>query len=154
MEDFEEYEAENAINAPEDLLFSDEYEWIFLDGDIATIGITDYAQWELGDIIFVELPDEGAVIIRGDACGTVESVKSVEDLIAPASGAVMRVNEDVLDAPEAINDDPYGDGWLLELELEDPAEVEALMTHEEYEKYLDALEGDDDEDLFEDEDEQ
>jgi len=137
-----------------DIRFDEAHMWARPDGETALMGLSDYAQDQLGEIIFVELPDEGAVIIRGDACGTVESVKSVEDLIAPASGAVTRVNEDVLDAPEAINDDPYGDGWLLELELEDPAEVEALMTHEEYEKYLDALEGDDDEDLFEDEDEQ
>ena len=137
-----------------DVRFDEAHMWARVDGETAVIGLSDYAQDQLGDIIFVELPDEGAVIIRGDACGTVESVKSVEDLIEPASGAVMRVNEDVLDAPEAINDDPYGDGWLLELELEDPAELEALMTHDEYEKYLDALESDEDEDLFEDEDEQ
>ncbi len=137
-----------------DIRFDEAHMWARVDGETALIGLSDYAQDQLGEVIFVELPDEGAVIIRGDACGTVESVKSVEDLIAPASGAVTRVNEDVLDAPEAINDDPYGDGWLLELELEDPAELESLMTHDEYEKYLDALEGDEDEDLFDDEDEQ
>lgn len=129
------------------LLFDESHMWVRLeDDDTATMGLSDYAQDMMGEIIFVELPEEGAAIIRGDACGTVESVKSVEDLLAPASGEVIRVNEDVLDAPETINQDPHGDGWLIEVKLEDPSELDALMTESEYETYLDNLEGDRDED--------
>lgn len=129
------------------LLFDESHMWVRLeDDDTAIMGLSDYAQDMMGEIIFVELPEEGAAIIRGDACGTVESVKSVEDLLAPASGEVIRVNEDVLDAPETINQDPYGDGWLIEVKLEDPSELESLMSESEYETFLDNLEGDRDED--------
>jgi len=137
-----------------DLEFEEGHMWVRADGGTAVIGLSDYAQDQLGDIIFVELPEEGAAITRGDACGTVESVKSVEDLMAPASGEVKRVNEDALDAPETINDDPYGDGWLLEVELEDPSELDALMSEHEYEKYLDAMEGEDEDIYGEDEEEE
>jgi glycine cleavage system H protein len=137
-----------------EIRFDEGHMWVRVDGGTAVMGLSDYAQDQLGEIIFVELPEEGTVIIRGDACGTVESVKSVEDLIAPASGEVSRINEDVLDAPEAINQDPYGDGWLLEAHLEDPAEAETLMTAHEYEKFLDTLEGDADEDVYEEEEEE
>lgn len=137
-----------------DLKFEEGHMWVRADGATAVIGLSDYAQDQLGDIIFVELPEEGFAITRGDACGTVESVKSVEDLMAPASGEVKRVNEDVLDAPETINDDPYGDGWLLEVELEDPSELVALMGEQEYEKYLDTLEGEDEDIYGEDEEEE
>jgi glycine cleavage system H protein len=136
---------------PDSLLFDEGHMWVRLeDDDTAVMGLSDYAQDMMGEIIFVELPEEGAAIIRGDACGTVESVKSVEDLLAPASGEVIRINEDVLDAPETINQDPYGDGWLMEVRLEDPSELESLMTESEYENFLDSLEGDRDEDEEED----
>jgi glycine cleavage system H protein len=136
---------------PGSLLFDEGHMWVRLeDDDTAVMGLSDYAQDMMGEIIFVELPEEGAAIIRGDACGTVESVKSVEDLLAPASGEVIRINEDVLDAPETINQDPYGDGWLMEVRLEDPSELESLMTESEYENFLDSLEGDRDEDEEED----
>lgn len=136
---------------PGSLLFDEGHMWVRLeDDDTAVMGLSDYAQDMMGEIIFVELPEEGAAIIRGDACGTVESVKSVEDLLAPASGEVIRINEDVLDAPETINQDPYGDGWLMEVRLEDPSELESLMTESEYENFLDSLEGDRDEDEGED----
>ncbi len=136
---------------PGSLLFDEGHMWVRLeDDDTAVMGLSDYAQDMMGEIIFVELPEEGAAIIRGDACGTVESVKSVEDLLAPASGEVIRINEDVLDAPETINQDPYGDGWLIEVRLEDPSELESLMTESEYENFLDSLEGDRDEDEEED----
>lgn len=129
------------------LLFDESHMWVRLeDDDTAIMGLSDYAQDMMGEIIFVELPEEGAAIIRGDACGTVESVKSVEDLLAPASGEVIRVNEDVLDAPETINQDPHGDGWLIEVKLEDPSELESLMSESEYETFLDNIEGDRDED--------
>ena len=137
-----------------DLKFEEGHMWVRADGGTAVIGLSDYAQDQLGDIIFVELPEEGAAITRGDACGAVESVKSVEDLMAPASGEVKRVNEDALDAPETINDDPYGDGWLLEVELEDPSELDALMSEHEYQKHLDAMEGEDEDIYGEDEEEE
>lgn len=126
-----------------ELLFDESHMWVRLESeDTAIMGLSDYAQDMMGEIIFVELPEEGAPVVRGDACGTVESVKSVEDLLAPASGEVIRINEDVLDAPEIINQDPYGEGWLLEVRLEDLSELEGLMNEDEYEKFLDNLESD------------
>ncbi len=130
-----------------DMLFDESHMWVRLeDDDTAVMGLSDYAQDMMGEIIFVELPEEGAALIRGDACGTVESVKSVEDLLAPASGEVIRVNEEVLDAPETINQDPHGEGWLIEVKLEDMSELDALMSEDDYESFLDGLEGDLDED--------
>jgi len=130
-----------------DMLFDESHMWVRLeDDDTAIMGLSDYAQDMMGEIIFVELPEEGAAIIRGDACGTVESVKSVEDLLAPASGEVVRVNEEVLDAPEMINQDPHGEGWLIEVKLEGKSELSALMSEDDYESFLDGLEGDRDED--------
>lgn len=130
-----------------EMLFDESHMWVRLDDeDTAVTGLSDYAQDMMGEIIFVELPEEGAALVRGDACGTVESVKSVEDLIAPVSGEVVRINEDVLDAPELINQDPTGDGWLMEVKLEDPSELESLMGDDDYERHLDSLEGDLDDD--------
>jgi len=130
-----------------DMLFDESHMWVRLeDDDTAIMGLSDYAQDMMGEVIFVELPEEGAAIIRGDACGTVESVKSVEDLLAPASGEVVRVNEEVLDAPEMINSDPYGEGWLIEVKLEDKSELAGLMSEDDYDSFLDGLEGDRDED--------
>ncbi|HUS81492.1 MAG TPA: glycine cleavage system protein GcvH, partial [Armatimonadota bacterium] len=105
--------------ASADLKFDEGHMWVRLEEDNAVVGLTDYAQDKLGEVIFVELPEEGAMVIRGDTCGTIESVKSVEDLLAPVSGEVVSVNDDVLDAPEAINEDSYGEGWLFEVRLED-----------------------------------
>ncbi|MFP4248310.1 MAG: glycine cleavage system protein GcvH [Armatimonadota bacterium] len=133
-----------------ELLFDESHMWVRLeDEDTAITGLSDYAQDMMGEVIFVEIPEDGAALVRGDACGTLESVKSVEDLIAPVSGEVLRVNEEVLDAPELINQDPHGDGWLLEVKLEDTSELDSLMTEGDYDTYLDNLEGDlnDDEDF-------
>jgi glycine cleavage system H protein len=132
MEEFEEYKAENAINAPEDLLFSDEYEWIFLDGDIATIGITDYAQWELGDIIFVELPDIGSEITQGEPFGTVEAVNGVIELFAPVSGEVLEINDSLEEDPTQVNRSPYEDGWMVIIQVHELEELDALMPADEY----------------------
>ncbi|MGC9317441.1 MAG: glycine cleavage system protein GcvH [Armatimonadota bacterium] len=130
-----------------ELKFDEGHMWVRLeDDDTAVVGMSDYAQDMMGEIIFAEMPEQGTAIIRGDACGTVESVKSVEDLLAPASGEIIRVNEEVLDAPELINQDPYGDGWLMEIKLEDASELDRLMSEDEYEDYLDGLEGERDED--------
>ncbi len=134
--------------ASADLKFDEGHMWVRLEDGNAVVGLTDYAQDKMGEIIFVELPEEGAVVTRGDTCGTLESVKSVEDLLAPVTGEVVSVNEDVLDAPETINEDPYGDGWLFEVRLEDPSELNSLMTETEYENMLDSMEGEEEEEEY------
>ncbi len=127
--------------------FDEGHMWVRADEDTVVIGMTDFAQDNMGEIIFVELPEEGAMVIRGDACGTVESVKSVEDLLSPVSGEVVSVNEDAMDAPESINEDPYGEGWLFEVKLDDAADMSKLMTQEEYERHLDTIDSDGDDDF-------
>ncbi|HSK84310.1 MAG TPA: glycine cleavage system protein GcvH, partial [Rubrobacter sp.] len=103
------------MNIPEDLQYTKSHEWVLIEGDTATIGITDHAQDELGDVVFVELPDEGATFDAGESFGTVESVKAVSDLYAPVGGEVVEVNSTLEDAPENINEDPYGEGWIVKL---------------------------------------
>ena len=115
------------MNIPQDLRYTKDHEWVRLDGDTATIGVTDFAQGELGDIVFVELPQVGAGLTRGTSFGSVESVKAVEDLMAPVSGTVEARNEAVLASPEELQNDPYGEGWLLLVRLGAPEELEELM---------------------------
>ena len=115
------------MNFPAHLHYSKDHEWVEVDGNRARIGITDYAQESLGDIVFVELPQVGDELATGDSFGVVESVKSASDVYAPVGGKVVAVNEALLDAPQDINADPYGKGWMVELELSDPSEVESLM---------------------------
>jgi len=121
---------------PDDLKYSKEHEWVLVEGSVATIGITDYAQEQLGDIVFVELPALGDKVSKEDAFGVVESVKSVNDVYAPISGKVLEVNDDLPENPEMVNDDPYGDGWMIKIELADEEELEDLMTAEEYKDYV------------------
>jgi glycine cleavage system H protein len=121
------------LNIPEELQYTESHEWVRIDGDTATIGITDHAQDELGDVVFVELPDEGATFDAGDSFGTVESVKAVSDLYTPVGGEVVEVNSSLEDAPEKINDDPYGEGWIVKLRTTDEAD---LLSPEEYEKVV------------------
>ena len=121
------------MNIPEDLQYTKSHEWVRMDGDTATIGITDHAQDELGDVVFVELPDEGATFDAGDSFGTVESVKAVSDLYTPVGGEVIEVNSALEDAPENINEDPYGEGWIVKLRATDEAD---LLSPEEYEKVV------------------
>jgi glycine cleavage system H protein len=121
------------LNIPEDLQYTKSHEWVRIVGDTATIGITDHAQDELGDVVFVELPDEGATFDAGDSFGTVESVKAVSDLYTPVGGEVVEVNSSLEDAPEKINDDPYGEGWIVKLRTTDEAD---LLSPEEYEKVV------------------
>jgi glycine cleavage system H protein len=121
------------LNIPEDLQYTNSHEWVRIEGDTATIGITDHAQDELGDIVFVELPDEGATFDAGESFGTVESVKAVSDLYAPVGGEVVEVNSALEDAPENINEDPYGEGWFIKLRITDEAD---LLSPEEYEKVV------------------
>lgn len=123
---------------PEDLKYTAEHEWVKADGDgPVRIGITDFAQDALGDIVYVQLPEVGSKVRAGDACGELESTKSVSDLFAPVNGTVTAVNESLADQPDLVNTDPYGEGWLLDIEVEDADEVEALMDAETYQGQLD-----------------
>jgi glycine cleavage system H protein len=115
------------VNVPEDLRYSSEHEWVRLDGARARIGITDFAQDSLGDIVFVQLPDLGLEVGAGASVSEVESTKSVSDIYAPVSGVVAAVNDALRDAPELVNQDPYGAGWMFEVECSDPAEVAGLL---------------------------
>jgi glycine cleavage system H protein len=119
------------LSVPQDLQYTRSHEWVRTEGDTATVGITDHAQDELGDVVFVELPDEGATFDAGESFGTVESVKAVSDVYAPVGGEVVEVNSSLEDAPEKINDDPYGEGWLVKLRTSGEAD---LLSPEEYEK--------------------
>jgi glycine cleavage system H protein len=121
------------LSVPEDLLYTKSHEWVRIEDGTATIGITDHAQAELGDVVFVELPDEGATFDAGDSFGTVESVKAVSDLYTPVGGEVVEVNSSLEDAPEKINEDPYGEGWIVKLRTSDEAD---LLSPEEYEKVV------------------
>jgi len=121
------------LNVPQDLQYTRSHEWVRTEGDTATVGISDHAQDELGDVVFVELPDEGATFDAGDSFGTVESVKAVSDVYAPVGGEVVEVNSSLEDAPEKINDDPYGEGWLVKLRTSGEAD---LLSSEEYEKVV------------------
>jgi glycine cleavage system H protein len=121
------------LTIPEDLQYTKSHEWVLIEGDTVTIGITDHAQDELGDVVFVELPDEGATFDAGESFGTVESVKAVSDLYTPVGGEVVEVNSTLEDAPENINEDPYGEGWIVKLRTTDEAD---LLSPEEYEKVV------------------
>ncbi|WP_460662181.1 glycine cleavage system protein GcvH [Kribbella swartbergensis] len=123
---------------PEDLKYTPEHEWVKSDGDgPVRVGITDFAQDALGDIVYVQLPEVGSKVRAGDACGELESTKSVSDLFAPVNGTVTAVNEALADQPDLVNSDPYGEGWLLDIDVEDVEEVEALMDAEQYQAQLD-----------------
>jgi glycine cleavage system H protein len=121
------------LSIPDDLQYTKSHEWVRMEDGTATIGITDHAQDELGDVVFVELPDEGATFDAGDSFGTVESVKAVSDLYTPVGGEVVEVNSALEDAPEHINEDPYGEGWFVKLRTSDEAD---LLSPEEYEKVV------------------
>ncbi len=121
---------------PEQLRYTKEHEWVGLEGDTATIGVTNHAQEELGDIVYVELPKPGAKLEKGKTLGSVESVKAVSDVYSPVSGEVVEVNEKLADAPEMINQDPHGEAWLIKVRVSDPAEVSDLLTAADYESYI------------------
>ncbi len=128
-----------AESYPDDLKYHHEHDWARIEGDEATLGITWFAQDSLGELVHYEPPDQGAAISKGGAYGEVESVKAVSDLIAPLSGEVIAVNAKVVDEPETVNEDPYGDGWLIRIRLADPSEVDALLDAGAYEKLLTEL---------------
>lgn len=123
------------MNIPENLLYSKEHEWLSREDDIVTIGITDFAQHELGDVVFVELPEVGQTLAAEDAFGSLESVKAVSEAFTPVAGEVTQVNDSLLDAPDKVNEAPYGDGWMIRLRLEDPSQLDGLMSPDEYLQY-------------------
>jgi glycine cleavage system H protein len=120
------------MNFPDNLKYTKDHEWVMVDGDVATIGITDFAQSELGDIVFVDISSQGDTLSAHEVFGTVEAVKTVSDLYMPVSGEVIEVNGGLDSAPESVNSDPYGDGWMVKVKMSNPAEVDGLMSHAEY----------------------
>ncbi len=123
-------------SVPSGLRYTKEHEWVLMEDNIATIGITDFAQESLGDVTYIQLPKEGESINKNDPFGVVESVKAVSDLYAPVSGRVLEVNQPLLDAPELVNQDPYTDGWMLKVEVKDLSETEDLMEPPSYKEYI------------------
>lgn len=123
---------------PQDLRYTKEHEWIRVEGDKGRVGITHYAQDQLGDVVFVELPAVGRSLRQMEAFGVVESVKAVSDLYCPVSGEVVEVNQELVRRPELVNQDPYGTGWMIIIKMKDPKELENLMTSEQYQAYLQA----------------
>jgi glycine cleavage system H protein len=126
---------------PENLLYTKDHEWIRVDGDTGTIGITDHAQSELGDVVFVELPKTGANFHSHDAFGSIESVKAVSEVYSPVGGEVIETNPILNERPEVVNADPYGDGWMMKIRLSSPDELKELMTAVDYDTYVKNLEG-------------
>ena len=123
-------------NTPEDNRYAKSHEYVHIEGEIGTIGISDYAQKELGDVVFVELPQVGSQLEMNDELGSIESVKAVSELFSPVSGEVVEINEALADKPELVNTDPYGDGWMIRVKLSDATEADELMGAEEYEEYV------------------
>jgi len=124
------------MNVPQNLKYTKDHEWALITADIAIIGISEYAQHELGDIVYIELPRPGEVFTRGDSIGTIEAVKTVADVYAPLSGEIVEVNEALKDASELVNKDPYGEGWIAKMKLTDLSEIDELMIPEDYQKLL------------------
>ncbi|MGB0916506.1 MAG: glycine cleavage system protein GcvH [Flavobacteriales bacterium] len=124
------------MNIPAELKYTKEHEWIKVDGDTATVGITDYAQGELGDIVYVEIETEGETLDADEVFGTVEAVKTVSDLFMPLSGEVAEMNEGLDTDPESVNRDPYGDGWMIKIKMSDASQVDGLMSADEYKELV------------------
>ena len=124
------------MNVPTDLLYTSDHEWVSVVGNVATIGITDYAQGELGDIVFVEFPVLNSTVEKGQSVGSIEAVKTVADLYTPISGTVIAVNENLDNNPEAVNDTPYGDGWMVKIEIANQDEISDLLTATTYENLI------------------
>lgn len=124
------------VNTPEDLSYTKDHEWVRVRGDQATVGITDHAQHQLGDVVYVELPKVGDKFEASEAFGSVESVKAVSEIYMPLAGSVTEVNEALNDAPEKVNEDPYGEGWMIVMKMDNPSQVDALLTSIEYEDYI------------------
>lgn len=131
---------------PEDLYYTKDHEWIKVDDGVALVGITDYAQESLGDIVYIELPEEGAELQKEESFGVVESVKAVSDLLCPVSGEVLEINDALPDSPEIVNDDPYGEAWMIKLNISDETELQELMRADDYRAYVATSAESDDED--------
>jgi glycine cleavage system H protein len=121
---------------PENLVYTKEHEWVRVEKNRAIVGITDYAQEQLGDVVYVELPEVGSQLTQSEMCGTIESVKTVADLYAPISGEVVKINEALDDTPELVNNEPYGRGWIVEIQMRDQDELEKLLSSEDYEALI------------------
>lgn len=124
------------MNFPENLLYTKEHEWVRLDGNVATVGITDFAQHELGDIVYVEVETVGKQLGSGEVFGTVEAVKTVSDLFLPVSGTITELNPALAASPELVNTDPYGEGWMIKMKVDNPGDVNSLMKSDAYEKLV------------------
>ena len=124
------------MNAPTDLLYTSDHEWVSVVGNVATIGITDFAQGELGDIVFIEFPELSSTVEKGQSAGSIEAVKTVADLYMPISGTVIAVNKNLDDNPEAVNDTPYGDGWMVKVEIANQDEISDLLTATAYDDLI------------------
>lgn len=124
------------MNIPAELKYSKEHEWVKVDGDTATIGITDHAQSQLGDIVFVDIQTEGETLAQQDVFGAIEAVKTVADAFMPVSGEIIEVNPDLEGSPESVNKDPYGDGWMIKVKLSDPSEIDGLMSADDYKTFI------------------
>jgi glycine cleavage system H protein len=125
-----------ANNIPENLRYSKDHEWVLVDGEVASIGITDYAQHSLGDVVYVDLPRVGDKFGTHEAFGSVESVKAVSEIFTPIAGEVVEVNEALNDTPEKVNNDPYGEAWFVKVKMDNPGEADAMLSAVEYEEYL------------------
>ena len=124
------------MNTPDNLRYTNDHEWLKVEGHTATIGITDYAQEQLGDIVYVELPGESEKITKDATFGVIESVKAVSDCFAPVSGKVVEINDPLKESPETINEDCYGEGWLIRMEMSNPSEANGLMDHAQYKAFV------------------
>lgn len=124
------------MNFPTDLKYTKDHEWIRVDGEVAYVGITDYAQSELGEIVYVDITTEGETVAKEEVFGTVEAVKTVSDLFMPVGGEVLEVNPELEDKPELVNEDAYGKGWLIKVSVSDPSELDSLMSAEEYKQII------------------
>ena len=124
------------MNVPDNLKYSDDHEWVSVDGNVAKLGITDFAQGELGDIVFIDIDFELSEITKGEPFGTIEAVKTVSDLFGPFSGKVTELNSTIIESPELINTDPYGEGWMLKVEITDPTEIDSLLDSAAYKELL------------------
>jgi len=125
-------------NIPENLRYSKDHEWVAVVGDIATIGITDYAQHSLGDVVYIDMPRVGDSLNAHEAFGSVESVKAVSEVFTPLAGEISEVNDGLNDTPEAVNNDPYTDGWMIKIKMANPGDADAMLSAVEYEEYLEA----------------
>jgi glycine cleavage system H protein len=121
---------------PSDRSYSKDHEWVLVDGDVATIGISDFAQDQLGEVVYVDMPSEGDTLTAGDAFGEIESVKSVSELIAPVSGEIAEVNDSLADAPETVNADAHGAGWMIKVRMSDDTELDGLLSSDDYDAFI------------------